>query len=177
MSKSLSFAALTKKNENGPTPIPANEIKLGAVFYVMYPAADDRDLLELQWTNYQKAFGLEGNVGFRKFLVAWALCDEEGNRMLDPGTEENRVTPEFIKAMNDLGENMPLNVIARAFDKAAHLFGFSTGDLEQLEKNSGTTSPDDGSGDKPKQSGSAGKGGSGDSKTPAKSRSSKRSTK
>ena len=164
--KSLSLAKLTKSVDKTPISIPADEIELGAVIYVMYPEPDDRDLLELQWTNYKKAFGIEGTVGWRKFIFTWALCDEDNTRLVPSGTEENRVTPEFIKTMNTI--SIPLRVIARAYDKAAHIFGFSETDIEELVKNSKATSSDDGSGGKPKQSDSVAKSGSKASKTAKK---------
>lgn len=140
-----------KDSKKAPVAIPADEVHLGSFVYVFMPTSDDRDLLELQWTSYQQSHGLEigSNVGFRKFLVAYALCDKDGNRMLDPGTEENRVTVEFIESMEAISENTPLQLVARIFAKTSSLWGFSKADLEALEGNSVATTEKGGNGSKP----------------------------
>ncbi len=166
--KTLSIDSLLKSanKQQRPAQVNASEIERNSCIWILTPTADQRDLCEVQWANYSRAFLKEGNVGFRKFLVAWCLCDEKNQQLLDPGPEENRVTPEFIKQMNELGTSMPLPVMIRAFDVALAQMGMSEKDIEELEGNSETTHTDDGSGSKPKRKAKAAKRGSKSSKTP-----------
>lgn len=169
MSKSLTLADLTKTagKKKQATKVMTPEITQGAYVYVYCPGTDDRDLFDMQWMAYRESHGVEGNVGLRKFIIAWMLADEDNNRLVESGTEENRVTPDFIKAMNELGE-LPAPVATRVFEKARHNLGMSPDEAAELEKNSETTPTDDGSGSKPKPKGSGVKNGSGNSKTSTK---------
>lgn len=141
--------------------VQASEIKPGAVIYIAALGPDERDLLESQFANYQKAHNREGsNVGFRLFVFAWCLCDADNNRLLDSGPEDQRVTPDFIEKMKALGESVPLPVINRGFSKAMQKLGMTKGDVEELEGNSETTTSGGGSGSKPGTTAKAGKGSS-----------------
>lgn len=166
MSSALNLADLTKTagNKKQAIKVLTPEIKQGSFVYVYCPGTDDRDLFDMQYSNYRKSHGLEGNVGLRKFVVAWMLADEENQRLVCSGTEENRVKPDFITAMNELAE-LPMPVANRVFDKARTALGL-IGDTEELKKNSKTTPTDAGSGSKPKAKASAAKPGSANSKTP-----------
>ena len=121
----------------------------------------------MQWDAYSKSHGLDGNVGLRKFIIAWMLADENNVRLCDSGDDEQRVKPDFIVAMNELGK-LPVPVATRIFAKAQHNLGMNPEEVERLEKNSETTPSGDGNGSKPKQSDSAAKSGSDSSKTKPK---------
>lgn len=164
--KTLTLDHVSKEHKRVPAEVKVPEIEAGMVAYVLAPSPDDRDLCEMQWTHYSRSHDL-GNVGFRKFVVAWCLCDADNNRLHDSGPEENRVTPAFIDYMEKVNK-LPLTAITRLFDTAMQKLGMSKSDQEELVKNSETTSSDGGSGSKPKPSDSDEKPGSDSSKTPEK---------
>lgn len=170
MSKSLSLADLTKTagKKKQATKVMTPEITQGSFVHVYNPSGtDDRDLFDMQWGAYKTSHGVEGNVGLRKFIIAWMLADEKNTRLVESGSEQNRVKPEFIEAMNELG-SLPVPVATRIFEKARHNLGMSPDEAKELEKNSETTPTADGSGSKPKPKGSGVKNGSGSSKTSTK---------
>ena len=121
----------------------------------------------MQWGSYRESHNLKGNVGLRKFIVAWMLADQDNNRICCSGDEQNRVKPDFIKAMEELGQ-LPAPVATRIFEKAIHNLGMDASEVEDLEKNSEKTPTAAGSGSKRKPKASAGKSGSGNSKTSTK---------
>ena len=169
MSNALSLADLTKTagQKKKATKVMTPEITQGSYVHVYCPGTDDRDLFDMQWMSYRTSHGVEGNVGLRKFVIAWMLADVDNKRLVESGSEENRVTPDFIKSMNELG-SLPAPVATRIFEKARHNLGISPDEAAELEKNSETTPTADGSGSKPKPKGSGEKNGSGSSKTSTK---------
>lgn len=165
MSQALKLEQLIQTKSKTPIKVPTPEIDHGTHVYVLDPTPDQSDLAQVQWTNYRKSHGIE-NVGFSKFLVAWALCDENNVRLIDSGTEEDRVSPGFIESMNQIGGDTGIDnrAFRRIFDKAMQSFGLSKQDLEELEGNSETTQAEGGNGSKPKQSASRAKNGGRNSK-------------
>lgn len=161
----LSDSAKKKKQA---TKVFTPEIQMGSHVFVHCPTSIDfRDLFETQWGNYKKSHGLENNVGFRKFMITYMICNGENKCLVDPGTDSNRVSVEFIEEMNSLAA-MDTKAASRIFEVAQKNLGMSPADVEELEKNSETTTSDAGSGSKPKQLGSDAKSGSGSSKTSTK---------
>ena len=142
----LTLEKLLQPCERIPTKVPTPEIEPGSCVYILGCGPDDRDLAEVQFTNYKRSIQSEGNVGIRKFLVTWCLCDPDNNRLVDPGPDETAVSPEFLDAMNALSESIPMATFVRVFDAAHKAMGMSQDDIEELEKNSETTTADDGNG-------------------------------
>ena len=130
----ITLDQLLTAREKKPLKVPTPEIEPGGFCYVAGLGADDRDLMEMQWKAFAEASETE-RVGFRKFVVAWCLCDENNIRTLEPGTNEGYMQPAFIKQMITLGETIPLPALARLFDAAFKQMGYSAEDVEELEKN------------------------------------------
>lgn len=164
---------LTDLSENAQkqkvaTKVMTPEIKMGSHVFVHCPTSIDfRDMFETQWGNYRKSHGVDDQVGFRKYMIAYMICDSENKCLVDPGDESNRLSVEFIKEMESLGS---INTVAasRIFEVARKNLGMSPEDVEELEKNSETTPSDAGNGSKPNPSDSAAKSGSANSKTSTK---------
>ena len=162
----LDLAEMLKKRAGKvPTEVPTPEVEPGCVAFVLNPEPDDRDLAEMQWLAYQRQAGKTGNVGFRKFMVTFCLCDEKNKRLVDSGTNEDAVSPEFVDAMKGLAKSIPMPAYIRLFNVASQNMGLNTEDIEELVKNSTTTRRAAGSGSKHKQRGKRENNGSLTSKT------------
>lgn len=152
--KSLNLNDLLKPRTRKPISVPVPEIEAGSVVYVLNPTPDQSDLAQMQWQSFRK----EGSaVGFTKFLVTWALADQDNEPLVDAGDSEEEVSDSFVSTMNDLAgkDGLPSTAVKRIFDAAMKSFGLSKTDLAELEKNSSPTTSEDGSGSKPKPSDSA----------------------
>lgn len=114
-----------------PRKVDTPEISPGSCVYVADLNADDRDLLEMQWANYADG----DRVGFRKYVVAWCLCDEKNQRLIMSGRDETLLEDAFIQAMNHIGSTMPLTALTRIFNAATEVIGLTAVDIEDMEKN------------------------------------------
>lgn len=168
--KNLDLKRILTPSKKKPVEVPTPEIEHGSSIFILNPTPLELDLAQVQWRAYKATAGITGDVGFSAFIVAWALADADNNRLIDSGEDENQVSAEFLAAMAQLSgpEGIDNRAFKRLFDKAMQSFGFSKADVEELEKNSGATPSDDGSGSKPKPPASAGSRGSKASKTPKK---------
>jgi hypothetical protein len=142
-------------------PVPVNEWKENSLVHVAELTADERDELEEEWAKFRDKLNEDGsNVGFRSFVVAWCLCNEQRVRLF-AGRE--------AEAAQSIGANRNGRATARVFNIAARINGLLKEDIDSLEKKSVATPPVDassaGSGESPSLSDSrAAKRGSGRSR-------------
>jgi len=134
---------LKKPKQRKPKKVPIDKDSFA---FVLNPSPDQADLAQMQF----QAFKAEtnGKVGFTRFLVAWSLCDETNDRLVDSGDAEDSVSKEFLDALQCV-EQMEYRPCKAIFDAAMHTFGMSDADVKELEKNCEATVTDDGSGCKP----------------------------
>ena len=158
MSDALTLADLSGNAQLIPGQVATPEIKPGSTAYIAALSADERDLMELQWSGLKKA-GRSGNVGFRAFVVAWCLADAANKRLLDPGTDEEEVRKDFLEGCRLLGQQHAA-ALCRMFNLACAKNSILEKDVEELEKNSATPASDAGNGDKPSPPAAGGKPGS-----------------
>lgn len=151
--KTLTLETLLQERDRKAGQVPTPEIEPGSYVYVAQLTPDERDLMETQFVAHQEETrGDESaRVGFRKFVFAYCLADEKNERLLDPGTDEGAISVSFVTAMNQMGANVPCQVVARAFDLACKKMGLTQSDQDELVKNSGRTPGDGASGLKPQQ--------------------------
>lgn len=102
--------------------------------YVLNPSPDQADLAQMQFQAYRN-WAETNKVGFTKFLVAYALADENNNQLIGPGESEDVLSTSFIEMMDTLAESMEYRAIKIVFDAAMSTFGLSDSDVEELEKN------------------------------------------
>lgn len=161
----LTDLSANAKKKKVATKVMTPEIKMGSHVFVHCPTSIDfRDRFETQWNSYRTSHGMEDQVGFRKYMIAYMICDSENQCMLSAGDDSNRLAVDFIEEMESLGS---INTVAasRIFEAAQKNLGMSKEDVEELEKNSGTTTSDAGNGSRPKPLASDAKSGSVNSKT------------
>lgn len=158
---------LLQPRDKKPVRVLTPELQRDGIeqLYMANLDADGRDALEVAFAAYREKErpGDDTMQGFRKFVFAFCLADENNTRMItgDSG--------EFESQMDTLAKNMPLTVIARCFDRACQINALTKSDVEELVKNLEATSVDDGNGSKQPQQDSADPNGSKGSKTRKKS--------
>lgn len=103
----------------------------GKQFYVRYIDALERDRFEQQWQNYKAG---DSVIGIRAFLVAFCLCDAEGNKEFDSG-DKAKASKEFCDAVVKIG-TIKAQLLQPVFNLAMEINGFSEGDVDDLEKKS-----------------------------------------
>lgn len=144
---SLNLTDLLAAPSLKPGKVPTDEIRQGTHAFVAQLTADERDLLESQWGATRKD-SPRGVVGFRAFVVGWTLCDDRNVRTLKPGSDPERLSPEFVEQVEAIGRQHAA-ALSRLFDVACRKNGLTKQDIEDLEGNFEAPPSDDGSGDKP----------------------------
>ncbi len=124
----LNLLELSQLSTAGPTPV---QVARDKCVYVMALTSDDRDLMELQWNSFREG----STVGFRRFVITWCLCDKNGKRLADPGSEETELNQEFVESMDLLGDNLAAATAELIFNAASKNLGLSKADLKELEGN------------------------------------------
>ena len=128
-----------------PAQVPAPEYGVDRFVYMLAPTPDDRDRCEVHWESFR--VHEEYQIGLKKFLFAWCLCDESNSPLVDSGQDE-KPSAEFVDFAATVGSTFPVPLVERGFEYALKKMGMSKTDVEDLEKNSETTPPADGSGGK-----------------------------
>lgn len=135
------------------------EVEPGCFLFVSELTPNERDLMEMQWVNFNTS---GSNVGFRAYVVAWCLSDENNNRVFDSGQDEEQLNADFVKHLKDIGNGetgMSLSLISKLYDVAAAASGISGEDQKEMEKPFAIGPADGGNGSRPKRRGKAGRRG------------------
>jgi hypothetical protein len=90
--------------------------------------ADQRDELETLWAEKKAQYEDETNIGFRAWVVAYCLCDQQRQRMYS--------TSSALSAAADALGKKPARMMSRLFNTACRLNGLLRQDVEAAEKNS-----------------------------------------
>lgn len=117
--------------------VPTPEWKAGTLAYVAELSANERDELEVGWSDYKQSKGEEDNVGFRAWCVAFCLCDVERGLLFDP--DEVPAAAERIGKKNGKATSRLFNIISR-------INGLTKADIDVLEGNFGATQPENAAG-------------------------------
>lgn len=112
-------------------PVAAKKVVVNEQpFFVKSLTALERDYFEQQWGEYKAS---DSVCGIRAFLVAFCLCDKDGKQTNDSG-KESKAKQDFLQIVEKLN-NTPAKYIQPVFNAASELNGFSSTDVEELEKN------------------------------------------
>jgi hypothetical protein len=101
----------------------------GKEFHVKVLSALDRDIFESQWLDYRTG---ESVIGVRAFMVAFCLCNSNGDREFDSGSKA-KPNSSFCEAVSKIG-GLPAGKVQPLFLEAMEVNGFSEMEVEELEK-------------------------------------------
>ena len=145
----LDAAALLTSEELPLRAVQVCTPELGAESFVFVAelSADERDELEELWAEKKKEYEDETQIGFRAWVVAYCLCDDQRKRLFD----EDKIADAAAALGRKAAKPM-----ARIFNTACRINGLLKSDVDTLEKNSvAKTGPQgDGSGESPSASAS-----------------------
>lgn len=100
----------------------------GITVHVATLRADERDEMETMWGEFRTESGQENNVGFRAFVVAYCLCDEQRSRLFkDFAAFTDAVRKLRMRRASDI------NLV---FSAASRINGLTKSDEEELKKTS-----------------------------------------
>lgn len=103
----------------------------GKTFYIRYLNGLEQDRFEQQWQNFK---GSDSIVGIRGFMVAYCICDENGKPEFDSGNK-NAADQAFKDAARKISK-LQSQRLSPLFAKAMEINGWSSQDVEDLEKKS-----------------------------------------
>ncbi len=145
----LDASALLKTEELPLRAVQVCTPELGddSFVFVAELSADERDELEELWAEKKKEYDDETQIGFRAWVVAYCLCDDQRKRLFDESNIANAAAALGRKAAKPM---------ARIFNAACRINGLLRSDVDTLEKNSAAkTGPQGvGSGESPSASAS-----------------------
>ncbi len=105
------LAAVGGNGSLRPKPEPA----WGGTVHIMRMTADQRDALDLAWGRERSQ---TDGVGYRAFVVAWCLCDEDNRPMFRDAAGDNHHATMWAKLRTESA-----SLIDRLFETAARLNG------------------------------------------------------
>ena len=109
--------------------LPPESVEIdGETVFVCRFSSMQKDQFDIHWSAYRESTGSKG-VGLRAFVVAFCLCDEEGNRQFDSGNDQEP-SESFVDALQQFLE-ADSELIEPVFEKAATINGI----IEGSEKN------------------------------------------
>lgn len=109
-------------------PVATPEWKAGSRVFVAELSADERDELEVLWAEYKAERDgdeADNSVGFRAFVVAFCLCDNDRYRLFS-----GRESEAAAKISKRNGK-----ATSRLFNVCSRVNGLTKSDIDELEKN------------------------------------------